>query len=279
MYSRSSSIWDGIFLITFCCVNLRRTSGYFFRTANVTEITFTFHTKYLNVCTWDFSTLRYLCFFFSFQSYNGPRLCSLKLKLGSPSKQKSHKAIDFFRTTGFKLMVTLQSGGVHEILTLCRIHEIFFQKFHEKAKIHSFNDEKHYIVKSGRFGRQKQFSTKKCSKNSCLGRTRIWIKWLWAAITPVQNLQTSKTATFSESSRRQLSDELSGSPLASILSERRAVTLLRGGGHGKLQKSTFFASFASPRKFCEEKFYQDRTMFNFMPLGVSTPPKYCCEIS
>ena len=40
--------------------------------------------------------------------------------------------------TGFKLMVTLQSGCVPEILTLCRIHEIFFQKYHEKAKIHSF---------------------------------------------------------------------------------------------------------------------------------------------
>ena len=58
----------------------------------------------------------------------------------------------------------------------------------------------------------------------------------------------------------KLSDELLGSPLASILSERRAVTLLRGGGHRKLQKTEFFASFASPRKFCEENFYQDRIM-------------------
>ena len=102
---------------------------------------------------------------------------------------------------------------------------------------------------------------KKLPEKQLFWATRIWIKWLWAAITPVQNLQTSKTATFSESSRRQLSDELSGSPLASILSERRGVTLLRGGRHGKLQKSEFFASFASPRKFCEEKFYQDRTMW------------------
>ena len=102
---------------------------------------------------------------------------------------------------------------------------------------------------------------KKLPEKQLFGGTRIWIKWLWAAITPVQNLQISKTTTFSESSGRQLSDELSGSPLASILSERRAVTLLRGGRHGKLQKSEFFASFASPRKFCEEKFYQDRTMW------------------
>ena len=96
---------------------------------------------------------------------------------------------------------------------------------------------------------------KKLPQKQLFWATRIWIKWLWAAITPVQNLQISKTATFSESSRRQLSGELSGSPLASILSERRAVTLLRGGRHGILQKSAFFASFASPRKFCEEKFY------------------------
>ena len=102
---------------------------------------------------------------------------------------------------------------------------------------------------------------KKLPEKQLFWGTRIWIKWLWAAITPVQNLQISKTTTFSESSGRQLSDELSGSPLASILSERRAVTLLRGGRHGKLQKSEFFASFASPRKFCEEKFYQDRTMW------------------
>ena len=49
----------------------------------------------------------------------------------------------------------------------------------------------------------------------------------------------------------KLSDELLGRPLASILSERRAVTLLRGGRYRKLQKNEFFASFASLRKFCE----------------------------
>ena len=43
-----------------------------------------------------------------------------------------------FGTTGFKLMVTLQSGCVHEILTLCRMNKILFQKYHEKAEIHSF---------------------------------------------------------------------------------------------------------------------------------------------
>ena len=33
--------------------------------------------------------------------------------------------------TGFKLMVTLQSGCVPEILTLCRMNKIFFfQKYH-----------------------------------------------------------------------------------------------------------------------------------------------------
>jgi hypothetical protein len=32
--------------------------------------------------------------------------------------------------TGFKLMVTLQSGCVPEILTLCRMNKIFFKKNH-----------------------------------------------------------------------------------------------------------------------------------------------------
>ena len=30
------------------------------------------------------------------------------------------------------------SGPVPKILTLCRIHKIFFQKYHEKAEIQSF---------------------------------------------------------------------------------------------------------------------------------------------
>ena len=102
---------------------------------------------------------------------------------------------------------------------------------------------------------------KKLPQKQLFGGTRIWIKWLWRGLGP----PILKVPTFSTCSLKtlgqKLSDELSGSPLASILSERRAVTLLRGGGHGKLQKSTFFASFASPRKFCEEKFYQDRTMW------------------
>ena len=76
---------------------------------------------------------------------------------------------------------------------------------------------------------------------------------------PILKLSTFSTCSL-KSFGHKLSNEVLGSPLASILSERRAVTLLRGGGHGKLQKSAFFASFASPRKFCEEKFYQDRTM-------------------
>ena len=102
---------------------------------------------------------------------------------------------------------------------------------------------------------------KKLPEKQLFWRTRNRINWLWPAITPVQNLEISKTTTFSESPGRQLSDELLGRPLASILSERRAVTLLRGGGHRNLQKNDFFASFASPRKFCEENFYQDRTMW------------------
>ena len=40
--------------------------------------------------------------------------------------------------TGFKLMVTLQSGCVPEILALCRIDVIFFKKYHVKALEQSF---------------------------------------------------------------------------------------------------------------------------------------------
>ena len=40
--------------------------------------------------------------------------------------------------TGFKLMVTLQSGCVIKIPTLCRMNKIFLKKYHEKENIHSF---------------------------------------------------------------------------------------------------------------------------------------------
>ena len=101
---------------------------------------------------------------------------------------------------------------------------------------------------------------KKLPEKQLFWRTRVWIKWLWRGLGPpifkVSAFFTCSLKTLGH----KLSDELLGSPLASILSERRAVTLLRGGGHRNLQKNDFFASFASPRKFCEENFYQDRTM-------------------
>ena len=65
--------------------------------------------------------------------------------------------------------------------------------------------------------------SKKLPEKQLFWVSRFRINWLWAAITPVQNLQISKTTTFSESSGRQLSDELSGSPLASILSDRQPI--------------------------------------------------------
>ena len=40
--------------------------------------------------------------------------------------------------TGSQYKRKYLSGCVHEILTLCRIHKIFFQKYHEKAEIQSF---------------------------------------------------------------------------------------------------------------------------------------------
>ena len=81
---------------------------------------------------------------------------------------------------------------------------------------------------------------KKLPQKQLFGGTRIWIKWLWAAITPVQNLQISKTATFSESSGRQLSDELLGRPLASILSDRRPLEFFLRTDTQKRKKMYFF---------------------------------------
>ena len=52
-------------------------------------------------------------------------LC-VTIAIGTILKRARVKPIVFM--TGFKLMVTLQSGCVIEILTLCRIHEIFFSK-------------------------------------------------------------------------------------------------------------------------------------------------------
>ena len=76
----------------------------------------------------------------------GPRSClragggegsgALRVSLVSPRSQPG-LAVGSDKT-GFKLMVTLQSGCVIEILTLCRMNKIFFQKYHEKAEIHSF---------------------------------------------------------------------------------------------------------------------------------------------
>ena len=66
-------------------------------------------------------------------------------------RNRFEKPLQHLFMTGFKLMVTLQSGCVIEILTLCRIHEIFFQKYHEKAEIHSFPTM--YIKGGSSFGR------------------------------------------------------------------------------------------------------------------------------
>ena len=51
-----------------------------------------------------------------------------------------------------------------------------------------------------------------------------------------------------------------GKPAGIKIVRSAAAWNISWGGPQKMQKSEFFASFASPRKFCEEKFYQDRTM-------------------
>jgi len=83
--------------------------------------------------------------------------------------------------------------------------------------------------------------SKKLPEKQLFWVSRFRINWLWAAITPVQNLQISKTTTFSESSGRQLSHELLGRSLASILSDRRPVENFYQRDTKKCQKMFFFA--------------------------------------
>ena len=52
-----------------------------------------------------------------------------------------------------------------------------------------------------------------------------------------------------------------GKPAGIKIVRSAAAWNISWGGPQEMQKSEFFASFASPRKFCEEKFYQDRTMW------------------
>ena len=52
-----------------------------------------------------------------------------------------------------------------------------------------------------------------------------------------------------------------GKPAGIKIVRSAAAWNISWGGPQEMQKLEFFASFASPRKFCEEKFYQDRTMW------------------
>ena len=52
-----------------------------------------------------------------------------------------------------------------------------------------------------------------------------------------------------------------GKPAGIKIVRSAAAWNISWGGPQEMQKLAFFASFASPRKFCEEKFYQDRTMW------------------
>ena len=97
--------------------------------------------------------------------------------------------------------------------------------------------------------------------------SRFRINWLWAAITPVQNLQISKTTTFLESSGRQLSDELLGRPLASILSDRWPLENFLGSITKKFQKMIFFTFGQITRVFELVWPIQARTMWKLTSWG------------
>ena len=109
--------------------------------------------------------------------------------------------------------------------------------------------------------------SKKLPEKQLFWVSRFRINWLWAAITPVQNLQISKTTTFSESSGRQLSDELSGSPLASILSDRRPLEFFLQSITTNCQKRTFFAFQQITWDFDIETHIQGSTMWKLTSWG------------
>jgi len=109
--------------------------------------------------------------------------------------------------------------------------------------------------------------SKKMPEKQLFWVSRFRINWLWAAITPVQNLQISKTTTFSESSGRQLSDELLGRPLASILSDRWPLENFLGSITKKFQKMIFFTFGQITRVFELVWPIQARTMWKLTSWG------------
>ena len=109
--------------------------------------------------------------------------------------------------------------------------------------------------------------SKKMPEKQLFWVSRFRINWLWAAITPVQNLQISKTTTFSESWGRQLSDELPGSPLASILSDWRPLENFYQRDTKNFQKRTFFAFQQITWDFDIETHIQGSTMWKLTSWG------------
>ena len=92
----------------------------------------------------------------------------------------------------------------------------------------------------------------------CLRSQNFTVVWLWAAITPVQNLTRPISSTFSESSGRQLSD----GPILDFFS------LSKFRGTSVLWEKAFFCIFAWPHRENFQKIY-NRTILKFDALPIA----------
>ena len=163
---------------------------------------------------------------------------------------------------------TSLSGGVPKNLTLRRMNKICFQKYHEKAEIHSFPT---MYIKGGvniwsKSVKTRIFSKKVPSKQH-FSWTRIRINWLRGGLgPPILKLPTFFTCSL-KTLGHKLSDELLGSPLASILSDRRPLEIFLQSITTNCQKRTFFAFQQITWDFDIETHIQGSTMWKLTSWG------------
>ena len=137
------------------------------------------------------------------------------------------------------------SRSVTKILTLCRIHEIFFQKYHVKAHEQSFPTM--YIKGESTFGRSQ--SIRGFLPKNCLKKKQFFFQYQDSGSTdfggglgpPIYKVSAFFTCS-SKTLGHKLSDELLGRPLAPILSDRRPLENFLGGTTQKCQKMIFLLS-------------------------------------
>ena len=131
---------------------------------------------------------------------------------------------------------------------------VSFKKYQEKAEIQSFPIM--YIKGGSTFG----LSLQKSAQKQLFLATQIWIKWPWRGLVPpILKVLTFLTCSL-KTLGQKLSDELSGSPLASILSDWRPFEIFYQRDTKNWQKRTFFAFQQITWDFDIETHIQGSTM-------------------